>query len=166
MCKELAYLATPSSVNCRHHQLHMLLQQEHYSADLTGLLFVTLLRRSERATAILAPVRALFFTSAILASNEDPPVSTFTLSRMKGVIVFPIIFLASASWRDCCIADSITFPEAACCFGTGTAIRIPDPRCIFWFAYIIFAHSSGESTRHGTLHPLVSVKKAGNSLVL
>jgi len=58
------------------------------------------------------------------------------------------------------------FPEAASYVGIGTAIRIPEPRSRFLFACIILAHSSGESTRHGTWHPLISVKKAGNSLVL
>nr|AFK34051.1 unknown [Medicago truncatula] len=34
------------------------------------------------------------------------------------------------------------------------------------FASIKEAHSSGVSTRHGTLQPLDAVKKAGNSFVL
>jgi len=80
---------------------------------------------------------------------------------MKGVIAFPIILLSlrktkkegkvhqlsflyhyqkcrcrlySASFRAVCIADSIIFPEAACCLGIGAAIRIPEPRCRFLFA--------------------------------
>lgn len=30
-----------------------------------------------------------------------------------------------ASWRACCIADSIKLPEAECSLGMGTAIKIP-----------------------------------------
>ena len=98
---------------------------------------------------------------------------------MKGVIAFPIILLSlrktkkegkvhqlsflyhyqkcrcrlySASFRAVCIADSIIFPEAACCLGIGAAIRIPEPRCRFLFA----SAWNQKSYKQRTLEPLTT----------
>mmetsp|Transcript_106797 Transcript_106797/g.340109 ORF Transcript_106797/g.340109 Transcript_106797/m.340109 type:complete len:207 (-) Transcript_106797:597-1217(-) len=122
-------------------------------------------RRVAQAPATAPPTATLFFTSAMLARRDSPPVSSLIRFRRKGVTSLPLMPWACASPTAFVVASSTLAASAASSSGTGTAMTTPEAIPMQRWLSSSSAMASGLSTRHVRGRPLCGVKKAGKSLV-
>eukprot|EP00760_Papus_ankaliazontas_P004281 PhM_4_TR1176/c0_g1_i1/m.14206 len=120
------------------------------------------LSRRAWATAISAPTRALFMTSAMFDFRERPCVSSLTRFSRKGVMSLPSTFFSAASASATSIALATISPSASCSAGIGTATMAP-LRPSRRIGPTTVAASAVVSTRIGAFAPDLRVKNAGNS---